>query len=81
MSSKKNSKVRAAETAEPLDSTGRQRQLKRDEVSLFLLLFFLCFPAKDSAILFHRLFVKSWNKSLIRRNLVTLQENFEKINV
>lgn len=32
MSSKKASKVRATEATDALDSTGRQRQLKRDEV-------------------------------------------------
>lgn len=33
MSSKKVPKVRATEVVDTLDSTGRQRQLKRDEVS------------------------------------------------
>lgn len=33
MSSKKATKVRATEVVDTLDSTGRQRQLKRDEVS------------------------------------------------
>lgn len=32
MSSKKQTKVRAVESIENADSTGRQRQLKRDEV-------------------------------------------------
>jgi hypothetical protein len=32
MSSKKQTKVRAVDSIENADSTGRQRQLKRDEV-------------------------------------------------
>jgi hypothetical protein len=35
MSTKRQTKVRAVETVENADSTGRQRQLKRDEVSFF----------------------------------------------
>lgn len=33
MSNKRHTKVRAVETVENVDSTGRQRQQKRDEVS------------------------------------------------
>jgi hypothetical protein len=35
MSTKRQTKVRAVETLENADSTGRQRQLKRDEVSYY----------------------------------------------
>jgi hypothetical protein len=77
MSPKKGSKVRAAETVESLDSTGRQRQLKRDEVRYYILLT----SCKQNSYLYHRLFVKSWNKSLIRKSPAILLEHLEKINV
>lgn len=63
-STKKATKVRATDTADTLDSTGRQRQLKRDEVgSTFMPFFFFFLSANKQTSkqlnMANRLFVKN----------------------